>query len=39
MSTLAGRQINVMMRLKNHFQIVENLPQVTIFYSHYSHLS
>ena len=31
MSTLAGRQINVMMRLKNHFQIVENLAQVTIY--------
>ena len=29
MSTLAGRQINVMIRLKNHFQIVQNLAQVT----------
>ena len=29
MSTLAGRQINVMMRLKIHFQIIQNLAQVT----------
>ena len=29
MSTLAGRQINVMMRLKFCFQIVQNLAQVT----------
>ena len=29
MSILAGRQINVMMRLKSHFQIVQNLTQVT----------
>ena len=29
MSTLAGRQINVMMRLKIHFQIIEILAQVT----------
>ena len=29
MSTLVERQINVMMRLKNHFQIVQNLAQVT----------
>ena len=28
-STLAGRQINVMMSLKIHFQIVQNLAQVT----------
>ena len=29
MSTLANRQINVMMRLKIHFQIIQNLAQVT----------
>ena len=29
MSTLAARQINVMMRLKSHFQVVQNLAQVT----------
>ena len=29
MSTLAGRQINVMMRLKIHFQIIQNLAQAT----------
>ena len=38
MSALAGRQINVMMRLKFHFQIIQNLAQVTIFF-YYSHLS
>ena len=32
MSTLAGRQINVMMRLKFHFQIVQNLAQVTNYF-------
>ena len=38
MSTLAARQINVMMRLKFHFQIVQNLAKVLIIlYSHYSH--
>ena len=36
MSTLVGRQINVMMRLKTHFQIVQNPAQVTnyLYYSH-----
>ena len=29
MSTLAGRQINVMMRLKIYFQIIEILAQAT----------
>ena len=38
MSTLAGWQINVMMRLKIHFQIVQNLAQVTN-YSLFSLLS
>ena len=38
MSTLTGRQINVMMRLKFHFQIVQNVAQVLIIlHSHYSH--
>ena len=32
MSTLAGRQINVMMRLKSHFQIIPNLVQVTNYF-------
>ena len=39
MSTLAGQQINVMMRLKFHFQIIQNPAQGTKFSSHYSHLS
>ena len=35
MSTLTGRQINVMMPLKFHFQIVQNVAQVLIIlYSH-----
>ena len=37
MSTLAGRQTNVMMRLKFHFQIIQNFAQVTN--SYYSYLS
>ena len=32
MSTLVGRQINVMMYLKIHFQIVKNLAQVTTLF-------
>ena len=39
MSTLARRQINVMMRPKFHFQIIQNLAQVTKFSSHFPHLS
>ena len=30
MSTLAGRQRNVMMRLKSYFEIIENLAQLII---------
>ena len=29
MSALAGRQLNFMTRLKIHFQIIQNLAQVT----------
>ena len=39
MSTLTGRETNVMMHLKIHFQIIQNLAQVANLLSHYSHLS
>ena len=39
MPTLASWQINVVMRLKFYFQIIQNLAQVTKFPSYYSNLS
>ena len=36
MSTLAGRQVNDMMRLKFHWQIIQNLAQVIKSLSHLS---